>query len=111
VRIGQGVGFMDHKAKVTRVIDGDTFEVTVDLDFCLSIGITVRVFGCDAWEVHGPQKVEGLEAKDYVTGLIAGNTIELSPHKRDSFGRWLCDVKYKNRSLVSYLGEHGYLKG
>lgn len=101
---------MRHNARVTRVIDGDTFECSVDLDFGITIQITVRLFGCDAWEVHGPEKKEGLEAKDYITTLIAGQTVELEPHKKDSFGRWLCDTWFKRKNIITYLSDHGYLK-
>jgi endonuclease YncB( thermonuclease family) len=101
---------MHHDSKVTRVIDGDTFEAQVELGFNVSIHVTVRVFGCDAWEVHGCDKEQGIEAKEYVSSLIGGNRVELTPHKQDSFGRWLCDVSYKKRDLVKILAEKGYLK-
>ena len=101
---------MSHSAKVTRVIDGDTFEARVNLGFCVSIDVYVRVFGCDAWEVHGVEKLQGIAAKDFVAGLIGGATVELSQHKPDSFGRWLCDVKYKGKNLVDILADKGYLK-
>lgn len=101
---------MPHDGKVTRVIDGDTFECTVDLGFNVQIHVTVRVFGCDAWETHGVEKEHGLEAKEYVCSLLGGNRVELTPHKQDSFGRWLCDVSYRKKDLVKLLAEKGFLK-
>jgi micrococcal nuclease len=102
---------MLHSAKVTRVIDGDTFLATVDLDFAISINITIRLMGVDAWELHGNEKQKGMEAKEFVETLIGGNSITLNPYKRDSFGRWLCDVYVKGEFLADILDDRGYLKG
>lgn len=101
---------MRHKSRVTRVIDGDTFEASVDLDFGISIKITVRLYGCDAYEMHGEDKAKGAAAKTYITTLIAGQMVELEPHKKDSFGRWLCDVWFKQKSIISYLTDNQHLK-
>lgn len=101
---------MPHKALVTRVIDGDTFECKVDLGFKVSIDITVRVFGCDAFEVHGQEKDHGIEAKEYVCSLLTDKSVDLIQHQQDSFGRWLCDVRIKNKDLVKMLSDKGFLK-
>jgi endonuclease YncB( thermonuclease family) len=101
---------MLHSSKVTRVIDADTFCCTVDLDFAVSINVTVRLNGVDAWEVQGSEKEKGLAAKAYVETIIGGNTVQLNPYKRDSFGRWLCDVYFKGEFLADMLAEKGYLK-
>jgi endonuclease YncB( thermonuclease family) len=101
---------MLHNCKVTRVIDADTFKGVVDLDFGITIQITVRLFGCDAWEMHGSDHTRGEAAKEFVEGLIGGSTVIVDPHKQDSFGRWLCEVMFKGRSLNSVLAEKGYLK-
>jgi endonuclease YncB( thermonuclease family) len=101
---------MLHNCRVTRVVDADTFKGTVCLDFGVTIAVTVRLFDCDAWEVTGKDKKRGEEAKEYVEGLIGGANVIIDPHKQDSFGRWLCEVLIKGRSLNSILGEKGYLK-
>jgi endonuclease YncB( thermonuclease family) len=101
---------MLHNCKVTRVVDADTFKGTVDLDFGVSIAVTVRLFDCDAWELHGADKSRGEKAKDYVENLIGGSVVVVDPHKQDSFGRWLCEVLIKGRSLSSILAERGFLK-
>ena len=101
---------MRHNCRVTRVVDADTFKGVVDLDFGLTLCITVRLFDCDAWEVHGDEKESGLEAKEFVETLIGGSTVAVLPYKQDSFGRWLCDVFVKEKSLKTILFEKGYLK-
>jgi endonuclease YncB( thermonuclease family) len=101
---------MLHNCKVTRVIDADTFLGVAELDFGVSIVITVRLLGCDAYEIHGPEKPSGLKAKEYVTALIGGQNVVVDPFKRDSFGRWLCDVMIKGKSMVEFLKDEHYLK-
>ena len=101
---------MLHNCKVTRVTDADTFHGQVDLDFGVSICITIRLMGCDAYEITGSEKSEGIKAKEYVETLIGGNTIVIAPYKQDSFGRWLCDVFYKGKSIKNMLKDQGYLK-
>ncbi len=102
---------MLHNCKVTRVVDADTFKGVVDLDFGVTIAITVRLFNCDAWERTGIEKKRGDEAKEFVESLIGGSTVIVDPHKQDSFGRWLCEVMVKGgRSLSTILAEKNYLK-
>ncbi len=101
---------MLHSAKVTRVVDGDTYLATVELDFAITINITVRLMGVDCWELHGDEKAKGMEAKAFVETTIGGAVITLNPYKRDSFGRWLCDVYIKGEFLADLLSDHGHLK-
>lgn len=102
---------MYHNCRVTRVVDADTFKGIVDLDFGVSITVTVRLWGCDAYEITGDEKKRGMKAKQFVEALIGGNTVQVEPHKTDSFGRWLCDVLIKDGlKLVDLLRENDYLK-
>jgi endonuclease YncB( thermonuclease family) len=99
-----------HNCRITRIIDADTFRGVVDLDFGISLSVTVRLFDCDAYEMTGSDKPRGLAAKEYVETMLGGSTVIVDPHKQDSFGRWLCDVYFKGESLKTILSEHGYLK-
>jgi endonuclease YncB( thermonuclease family) len=51
-----------------------------------------------------------MRAKTFVEALIGGQTVVVDPLKRDSFGRWLCDVMIKGRSMVEFLKDEHYLK-
>jgi endonuclease YncB( thermonuclease family) len=94
---------MGHKATVTRVIDGDTFVCEVNLDFELTMKITVRLLGVDTWEVHGPQKSLGLAAMEYLKAMIESKDIQVEPVKKDSFGRWLCFAYFNGESLSEVM--------
>jgi micrococcal nuclease len=97
---------MGHKAKVTRVIDGDTFECDVNLDFDITLEITVRLLGVDTWETKGPQKELGLAAKNYLKGLIENKWLRVDPVKKDSFGRWLCFAYFNGECLSELMQKY-----
>ena len=51
-----------YKAKVTRVVDGDTVDCDVDLGFEVHAHTRLRLAGIDAPEVRGKEKVAGKAA-------------------------------------------------
>ena len=55
-----------YKAKVTRVVDGDTVDALIDLGFDTHVKKRIRLYGMDAWESrtrNKEEKVKGLAAK------------------------------------------------
>jgi micrococcal nuclease len=82
--------------KVTRVVDGDTIDVEIDLGFDISFSSRVRLAGIDAPESRTRDKMEkalGLEAKAYLKREIdAAKTVVIKTEKMDSsekYGRIL----------------------
>jgi micrococcal nuclease len=61
-----------YRAKVLRVIDGDTVEVMVDLGFHVFRQEKLRLFGINSPEIVGQTHAEGIAAKRAMMGLIAG---------------------------------------
>lgn len=75
------------EAKLARVIDGDTIEVTATL--------RVRLDFIDAPETKGAEKVEGLKTKAWLQNrLKQGDTVGLDIKKFDMYDRSLA-VVYK----------------
>lgn len=89
-----------NKSYVNRVIDGDTFCCKVDLEYCVSIEITVRLLEVDTWEMTGEHKELGRAAKKFLSDLILDKFVNIFPLKKDSFGRWLC-FAYINDENIS----------
>jgi len=82
-----------NRATITRVIDGDTFDATIDLGYRLKLYSRIRLYGVNAPEVRGPEKPKGLESKSYVESWFAScPQIEVKSHGRGHFGRELDDV-------------------
>jgi len=82
--------------KVTKVVDGDTIDVEIDLGFDISFSSRVRLAGIDTPESRTTDKMEkalGLEAKAYLKREIdAAKTVVIKTEKMDSsekYGRIL----------------------
>jgi micrococcal nuclease len=58
----------EYKAKVLRVIDGDTIEADIDLGFSLHYIAKIRLAGINAPEMKTP---EGAPAKARLTEILA----------------------------------------
>ena len=89
-----------YKAKVERVVDGDTLYARVDVGFHASFLLSFRILGINAPEMKTP---EGPAAKAWLAGLIEGETVELRTEKDDSFGRWLAHVTYEGRDIAQEM--------
>jgi micrococcal nuclease len=82
--------------KVSKVVDGDTIDVEIDLGFDISFSSRVRLAGIDTPESRTTDKIEktlGLESKDYLKKAIdASKTVVIKTEKMDSsekYGRIL----------------------
>jgi micrococcal nuclease len=82
--------------KVTKIVDGDTIDVEIDLGFNISYSQRVRLAGIDTPESRTTDKMEkalGLEVKKKLGELIANaKTIVIKTEKPDSsekYGRIL----------------------
>ena len=85
------------KAEVSRIIDGDTFEVRIDGQV-----EKIRIIGLDTPELHHPQKPVqyfAKKAKQHAKELLQSKTVELhfddankAKKNRGYFGRLLCHV-------------------
>jgi micrococcal nuclease len=98
---------MQNLARCTRVIDGDTFEAVIDLGFYISLKITVRLYGVNCPEMH-PKNDAAEAAKAYVISRIENKDIHIWSYKKDSFGRWLCDVLVDGLLLSKEIIDQGY---
>ncbi|MCK5240902.1 thermonuclease family protein [bacterium] len=89
--------------KVTKVIDGDTFEVLPDWKWNNQEGNVIRANGYNTPE----QGQAGYQAaKDKLTSLILGKEVEIKNAIKFTYGRLLCDVFYKGTSLADYFSEY-----
>jgi micrococcal nuclease len=82
--------------KVTKIVDGDTIDVEIDLGFDISFSSRVRLAGIDTPESRTTDKMEkalGLEAKAYLKKEIeSAKTVIIKTEKMDSsekYGRIL----------------------
>lgn len=80
-----------YQASLTRLVDGDTFEMTVDLGFRIFHSVRVQLLGVDAPE-PGSTGAEG--ARQFVNDWFFNNPgpYELTTQRQDGFGRWISTV-------------------
>lgn len=108
--------------KVTKIVDGDTIDVDIDLGFDISFSSRVRLAGIDTPESRTTDKMEkalGLEAKAYLKHEIeAAKSVVIKTEKMDSsekYGRILGWVyldgsdKSLNEKMISDGYAWGYL--
>ena len=102
----------EYRCKVSRVIDGDTVDVDIDLGFGVWLHKErVRVQGIDTPESRTRDKEEkkyGLAAKAFVKDFFRIGDVVLTTKKYDAkgkFGRILGDFKCNGRTLSKVMIE------
>lgn len=109
--------FYIRRAKLIRVIDGDTLEMEIDLGFHITIVNRVRLARIDAPEMRSRSAEERLKAhlaKTYVEAWFAkaheeGEWVIIRSEKGDSFGRYIAELytPLTNKNLSDGLLEAG----
>jgi micrococcal nuclease len=84
----------NYKAAVTRIVDGDTVIVDIDLGFGVWLrDQSVRLAKINAPEIRGSTKESGLASKDFLTKLILNKWVEIRTEKgQEKYGRWLATI-------------------
>lgn len=85
---------------VTRIIDGDTFDVEGD--------IRIRLAGADAPEY--PKGCLSEQSKTRLSELILGKQVEIEEAGRDNFGRTIAFVFYDDLSINQTMVSEGLAK-
>ena len=91
-----------YRARVKRVVDGDTVDFDVDLGFYISIKIRTRLLGVDTPE-RGHE--DWAKATAVLTDLLEQQKDEegyvmIETKKTGKYGRWLVNIKGVNESLA-----------
>ena len=110
----------EYKAKVLRVVDGDTVDVDIDLGFGIWMHKErVRMIGIDTPESRTRDKVEktfGLASKDRLKELLPVGSIAIlkteidrsGEDKKGKFGRILGDFIIEDKRATDILIEEGH---
>jgi micrococcal nuclease len=88
-----------YNAEVKKVVDGDTFDVAIDLGFKVSINGRVRLYGVNTPESRTKdlaEKQKGLAAKEFTDQWLsrANNKIKIETviDKNEKYGRILAKI-------------------
>ena len=105
-----------YKATITDIIDGDTFDMDIDLGFHIHIHERVRLLGIDTPEKFGAEKELGLIVKQYAINNFLGKEVIIRSEKvdtaaaTDSFGRWLVMVNIDGEDIRDIYNAMGVNK-
>jgi micrococcal nuclease len=99
-----------YKAKLERVIDGDTVDALIDLGFDTWVKKRIRYKGIDTWESRTKdldEKKLGLAAKDRNKELLESTSskpgyFRLKSHGVGKYGRVLGEVFVKDIEGIEY---------
>jgi len=108
----------EYKAKLVRVIDGDTIDCVIDLGFDVRLKERIRLKGIDTPEVRTrdlEEKAKGLAAKERVEDAFRHSdefTIITELDKKGKYGRILGTIMLPDRkvSLNQMLLDEGHAK-
>lgn len=89
----------EYKAKLVRVVDGDTLVLNFDLGFKIHVEQHVRLLGINTPELIGEQHEAGKLAKQAVVEALEHAVGDLvvkthKPAKKDKYGRYVAEVFY-----------------
>lgn len=96
----------EYKAKLIKVLDGDTIKSTVDLGFNIWISVTIRLIGIDAPETRTKnleEKANGKLSKEWLINLLKENNNEfrLLSTGVDKYGRCLAEIYVDSLGIKS----------
>lgn len=97
----------EYRAKVIRVVDGDTVEVDVDLGFQIHTKMMLRLYGINAPELKGPSRVAGQAAKNYLQDMIKsyGGVLKVKTlqDEQEKYGRYLAYLVFHDGAIANEL--------
>jgi micrococcal nuclease len=111
------------QASVSRIVDGDTLDVTIDVGFRATRYERIRLLGVNCPEMHGDSHEAGRAACDFTRNWVHATEVAerlgqwpfiIQTHKADSFGRYLARVwpasskRETDSDLSALLIEHGH---
>jgi len=114
-KLGDPTDYSYRVKKVTKIVDGDTIDVLLDMGFDILYQQRVRLFGIDTPESRTRDKEEkkyGLLSKYFLKAeLSLGKKITVKTYKGDEtgkFGRILGDIWIDGKSVNQKMCDKGY---
>jgi len=104
-----------YKAKIERVVDGDTVDAFVDLGFSVWIKQSLRLYGIDTPETRTldlVEKVAGLACKKWLEEQVAAaKEVTIKSIKVDKYGgRYLAILYLDGRDINQEMLNNGMAK-
>lgn len=96
-----------YKAKVEKVVDGDTIDVVIDLGFKITTYQRIRLAGINTPETYNVKKdseeyKKGMASKQFIEQRLLANNmeIELETEKvQEKYGRYIGTIKLADSTV------------
>lgn len=98
----------EYKAKLIRVVDGDTVDLDIDLGLSVHRMERIRVFGVDTPEMTSSDpalRIKAQIAKSFVESQLAGASLIVEtekPDPKDKYGRFLAKIKFRHTAEAEW---------
>ena len=100
-----------YKAKLDRVVDGDTIDAHINLGFDITIHKRIRLAGIDTPESRTrdlEEKARGLASKDRLAELLEGGEFILESKEVGKYGRVLGTLHVEDLNVNETLVQEGF---
>lgn len=90
---------------VLRAVDGDTFDVTVNLGFKIQLVVTIRIYGINSEEMHDkdPEKKDlAKRAKAFAQGF-EGKPGKITVITEDKYGRYVSQLEVEGKRYADEI--------
>ena len=101
----------NYKAKVYRVVDGDTIIVDIDLGFNMFLtNLRLRLARINAPETKGASIEAGKISKDFLTATLDKKDIVIKTSKSqvDIYGRYIAEIYLGETNINDLMVEKGF---
>jgi micrococcal nuclease len=99
-----------YKARLSKIVDGDTIDLYIDVGFKTYLHKRIRFLGIDTWELREEEKEAGHRAKDRLEELLNEGQIYVQTEwdGEGKYGRvlgwiWTVNEKSGERKLVNKI--------
>ncbi|SBV38325.1 Staphylococcal nuclease family protein [Phage NCTB] len=91
---------------VERVVDGDTFDIRIDLGFYTTTTQRIRLAEIDTPETYRPkteaERTHGQKATDFVTRMIENKQVFVESVKRGKY-RFVAKISYQDPDTKAWI--------
>lgn len=90
----------EYNARIAHVVDGDTFDLVVDLGLRVVTKIRVRLFDWNAPEVSTD---DGKRLRDWLRSWAVDKTVKVRTFRDpgDKYGRWLAEIEMNSGETIT----------
>lgn len=92
-------------AFIRRAVDGDTFEIVLDLGFDITLVVYIRIKGVNTAELHDVDPIKKKLAEDErdFARTFEGKKCQVNVYRKERYGRWESDLIVDRTSYADLL--------